>query len=525
MNRALPLLVLFTSLLLSSVGYTKTHRFAVIVGNNLGDSTTTPLRHAQRDATRIGEILQEIAEFPAGNIEMRLGRNAAEIREALAHTTARIQAVRAESDDQVIFLFYYSGHGEPGHFATGDSEFPVVELKEYLRTSPADMRIGIIDACHSGSIVRAKGGNRASIPLALDDQLTSEGYAILTSSAPGESSHESDEIRGSFFTHALVSGLRGDADYSGDDRVTLSELYRYTYFTTLERSQLTGLGAQHPHFESAQHGELVLTRLEDAAALLTFPAASEGQFVVFHGASDSVVAEVHKEAGEPRTIAVRPGQLQVYRQGKDTRRVDIRVHPQREVILDTESMNVVEHVAYATRGPATTVSLAAHGGYQWFHDSAFTSAYVKNLPILGLETRVHNLGMNRLDLAIDALIALADQEITTGEGTTGQHLLNVNIGLAALYRMESGPFAWSLGPRLAWVLFRRSLDDKAVPAEERVQLYSAASPGILMELSGRILPRVTLALSARVGYLHFEADDIVHDLVTTEAALTTSFLF
>ena len=33
--------------------------------------------------------------------------------------------------------------------------------------------------------------------------------AILTSSAAGENSQESDVLRGSFFSHHLVAGLRG----------------------------------------------------------------------------------------------------------------------------------------------------------------------------------------------------------------------------------------------------------------------------------------------------------------------------
>ncbi len=208
MTRPLPLVVLIATLLCSALADARTHRFAVIVGNNVGDATTSPLRHAQRDASKIGEVLQEIAGFPAKNIEVRLGESADEVREALAQTTERIRTLERGPDDRVVFLFYYSGHGEQGYFATGNSRLPLRELKEYLRNSPADMRIGILDACHSGAIVRAKGGSIAPIPLSLDDQLTSDGYAILTSSAPSESSHESDEIRGSFFTHALVSGLR-----------------------------------------------------------------------------------------------------------------------------------------------------------------------------------------------------------------------------------------------------------------------------------------------------------------------------
>ena len=55
------------------------------------------------------------------------------------------------------------------------------------------------------------------------DDLASTGEALLTSSAADENALESKEIRGSFFSHHLVSGLRGAADSSGDGQVTLAE--------------------------------------------------------------------------------------------------------------------------------------------------------------------------------------------------------------------------------------------------------------------------------------------------------------
>jgi uncharacterized caspase-like protein len=56
------------------------------------------------------------------------------------------------------------------------------------------------------------------------------GEVVITSSSADELSQESDEVGGSYFTHYLLSGLRGAADTSGDGEVTLDEAYRYVYY-------------------------------------------------------------------------------------------------------------------------------------------------------------------------------------------------------------------------------------------------------------------------------------------------------
>ena len=59
----------------------------------------------------------------------------------------------------------------------------------------------------------------------------------------GEDAQESDDIKGSFFTHHLVSALRGAADEDMDGRVVLEEAYRYTYNETLRASNRTPAAA------------------------------------------------------------------------------------------------------------------------------------------------------------------------------------------------------------------------------------------------------------------------------------------
>lgn len=81
------------------------------------------------------------------------------------------------------------------------------------------------------------------------DASTQVCAATRSPSSADEAAQESDRIGGSFFTHALVSGMRGAADASGDGKITLTEAYRFAFEETLQRTAQTQFGSQHPAYE------------------------------------------------------------------------------------------------------------------------------------------------------------------------------------------------------------------------------------------------------------------------------------
>ena len=78
------------------------------------------------------------------------------------------------------------------------------------------------------------------------------GLVLIASSSADEESQESDEIGASFFTHYLASGLLGDADASGDGKVTLSEAYAYAYARTVGETPTAYRGLVARGVRSAQ---------------------------------------------------------------------------------------------------------------------------------------------------------------------------------------------------------------------------------------------------------------------------------
>lgn len=286
-------------------------RYAVVIGHNRGSPGETDLRYAEDDAAKIYEILEELGGFGPENMVLLRGADANAIRRALITVNDRVRASVARSGAPVILLVYYSGHADAASLHLGPTSLDLAEIEQLVRGSAATFRLLIVDACRSGSLTRVKGGISAPpLFVRVEDRYAGEGAVFLTSSTANEEAQESDEIKGSFFTHYLSSGLRGAADANGDSDVALEEVYRFAYEHTVRASSRTLVGIQHPTFryDLRGQGQLVLTRLggpPHARAALEFP-ADRTYLVLRKDHEGAVVAEVGARDAT-RRIVLRPG--------------------------------------------------------------------------------------------------------------------------------------------------------------------------------------------------------------------------
>jgi hypothetical protein len=234
--------------------------WVVAIGNNRGAADEVALLYAERDAQELADVLRQQGGVSSRRTLLLLDEEAEQVRRALQDLNAEIRH-RTKDGPTALFVFY-SGHADAAALHLRGTSLAMDELKALVEGSPAAMRVLVIDACRSGTVTRVKGVQPAPpFEIRVDDQVATEGMAIITSSAAGETSQESDLLRASFFTHHLVNALRGAADHDGDGRITLAEAYGYTYQQTLRSSGQT-LALQHPTyaFDVKGRGELVLTR-------------------------------------------------------------------------------------------------------------------------------------------------------------------------------------------------------------------------------------------------------------------------
>jgi hypothetical protein len=282
-------------------------RYALFVGANQGGPGTQTLRYAQKDALKMDQVMQEIGGVDASDRLVLLDPSPDAVRSAMNTLASRMLSSRQTENRRKEFLFYYSGHSDENGLLLGNKPLSYKALRDSLQAVPADVRIAILDSCSSGAFARLKGGVQRA-PFLEQDSSQMTGHAFLTSSSDNEASQESDTLEGSFFTHYLVSGLRGGADLAGDGLITLNEAYQYAFQNTLARTESTQAGPQHPSYEIqlSGTGDLILSDVQDSRTRLKLGADVAGRIYV-RNQEGLLFAEVAKEAGTPLFLALNPG--------------------------------------------------------------------------------------------------------------------------------------------------------------------------------------------------------------------------
>jgi len=287
----------------------ETIRFALVVGGNRGQAGTAALRYAERDAERFAAVLLEVGQVTQERIIVLRSPRGDQLRGALDRLES-LASTRRAAGDKVVLLFYYSGHADGVSLELGHEMIPFAEIRGRLERSVADIRIAFVDSCKAGGITEAKGiAPGPSFDLVVTDRLDVAGAAFVTSASASESAQESAELESSYFTHYLISALRGAGDADGDGRVTLSEAYQYAYVKTVADTARTIAGTQHPAYayRITGRGDLALADLRGARAALVFPPGGGGDYLIVDAKRGEVVAEVFKASADRRRVAVPSG--------------------------------------------------------------------------------------------------------------------------------------------------------------------------------------------------------------------------
>lgn len=287
--------------------------YALLVGSPNGGEGQEPLRYAESDAKSVGSVLRDLGRFGQPDLRTLVQPSPKEVLDAIEAIGERLRAHK-EKGEEAIFIFYYSGHAKAQALNLGKGELPIATLREKLAALPSTLSLVLLDACQSGAFARAKGATGAAdFSYNSVAHLTQKGLAVMASSSSAELSQESEELKSSFFTHHLLTALRGAGDQDHDGRVSLDEAYRYAYRRTLESTSKTQIGGQHVTFETnlAGIGELPITYPTEARAKLALPETLTGRVLVTHKASGSVMAEVFKAKGEPVRLALVAGSYSV----------------------------------------------------------------------------------------------------------------------------------------------------------------------------------------------------------------------
>ena len=446
MTRTALLIAPLLCALLPAAALGMTQRFALITGANDGGPERVVLRYANRDAEAVAQVLEELGGVAPGGQTLLLEVDRAALLAALEQVGARLEAARA-AGDRVELVFYYSGHSDEEGLLLGGERLGYRELRGVLDTIPADVRVAIVDSCASGELTRRKGGVRRP-PFLLDTSAAVKGLAILTSSSATEASQESDRIGGSFFTHYLISGLRGAADHDTDGRVTLNEAYQFTFQETLARTEKTQSGPQHPAYDMqlAGTGDLVMTDLRSTSAGLVLAEGLEGRVFIRDG-EGLLAAELRKHAGRPVELGLQPGAYHVtLERGERLAAAELTLVEERRTLLDVGDFTPLRGEANVTRGDVEQRVAPTRSWFPveaallpWVTTNSLFAEQTTNLLSLqlfgGRPHRLHGLGLGLFATYVDA--QLIGAQVATLVNLSGGEVHGLQV--ATLGNYSHGP--------------------------------------------------------------------------------------
>ncbi|XXF80441.1 caspase family protein [Myxococcaceae bacterium GXIMD 01537] len=504
-------LALLLVLLASGARAQPVRRFALVAGNDEGGADTRPLRFAREDARRMHGLLVRLGGVAEGDARLLLDEDADDFLRALASLEGRAKEARTRGERTALLVFY-SGHAKDGALRLGDSRLPFDSLKRRLQDATVDVRIAILDACRSGALTRTKGARRApAFAIESGEGRDARGLVILTSSAADEDSQESDSLGGSYFSHHLASGLLGDADRSGDGRVTLFEAYSHAYARTVADTADSSAGPQHPTFsyELAGNGDLVMTDLRASAEGLLVPREAPAGTYWFVDGAGLVVAELDKPEDRERRVALTPGTWRVKRRLADRLRVgEVEVRRGRTAVLEEARLSDVpfsdDPVKGAARERGAYWTLGLTGGYQSFFDGPTRQSLFLSVPLLGAEATLHHYFRRDWTWSFDAALGgrSATIQLPTFTGAGYRYsVLSLGTSLSAEWPLgRVAPFA---GARLAYLVMGRDFAEAGLPQ----QRFAMLSPGLVAGMRVHLLRRLDLVGRGRLHYLLYNVDE------------------
>ncbi len=470
-------------------------RIGLVAGNNLGKDSARSLRYAEDEVGRLADLLKGAGDFD--DVVTLRGASRDEIEKGLLQVRKRLETAKL-AGDQTLFLFYYSGHGDNEALEIGSERLPLRDLRAYLeQLTSADVRVAFVDACQSGALTGVKGGRRVpEYQVRLADPGQVKGMAIVTSSTGNEFSQESDDLKGSFFSHSIMAGLRGAADLSRDGQVTLSEVYQFAFKRTLANTAASLVGGQHPTFDyrMAGAGEVVLTRTRARDAKLAFARESGSTYTVLSKTGGDVLAEVPSSPSDDLYLALPAGDYRIVRRTLgDVRERTLALAPGSVTSVDPNAMTQVVQNSQRSKGGDLLLrsKLGAYVGV--------STSVVPGSPSY--------LGMVALSYAYDfrstALRArAAGASFDTQQDLYHSSLLRAGANLDFLFSLVRKPaIRIELGPSVGmpFVRQRSGVDDRVSHS------FGFAYSGVAV-LSVRLQDRTYLSLNLEGGGEMFKLD-------------------
>lgn len=211
--------------------------YAFIVGIENYRSGFRPLDDASDDAYYLQQYLTSVDGMALPNANVKIITDTKATKDNILLELQRLSDVAKEND---LFIFYFSGHGTPGHFVPfgndGTNEYSFVahrDIRNILARCRAKNKLILSDACFSGEA--AKASSDYIQRQYYKEMLATKGSLSMMASSKGdEMSLEAEGHQHGYFTYHLVEGMKGKADENKNGIITLLELFDYVRYNVVK---------------------------------------------------------------------------------------------------------------------------------------------------------------------------------------------------------------------------------------------------------------------------------------------------
>lgn len=398
-------------------------RYALVIGNNrppFERPDLPSLRYADDDAVRYQDLFQRLGAqthllaVPDADTQRRhpqiAGRALPPSLEVLHRAVAQVaQAVHADlaRGERPVVYFAYSGHGSLGlgpngaaHLALLDGELSqeVLHREILQRFGAAEVHV-IVDACHAGAVVGARGEGYfaqeldtqvvevapAAPPATLSFAEKFPTVGLLVAASSEQEAHEWSQFEGGVFTHELLSALAGAADVNADRRLEYSEVQAFIASANRAIHDPRAVPRIIAHPPAIDHHRPILTLadLEDST-ILAGRIGALGHFRV-ELENGLRIIDAHLSAGARVALALPDRGVAFLR--TDEREAEIELGPGRRVDLGALELEVPK---FTQRGSLDQTYRRAL--FSTPYDAGYYQGYVDSVGVLGVpfnEALVH----------------------------------------------------------------------------------------------------------------------------------------
>jgi predicted MPP superfamily phosphohydrolase len=244
------------------------NHWALLVGvDDYSDVTISSLKVCADDVQAVYDVITARGYAPDG-VKLLQSPSGSDFPATRAAIFSALTSLAETADQNDLLLFYFSGHGivrdglayllpsDASYTSVADTAINFDRVKQVIQTSAARAKVIILDACHAGAqIGKAFTGMTKDFVRRVFEE--AEGLAILASCKERQVSWEWPEKGRSVFTHYLLDGLSGAADFDKKGFVTVNDISRYVT-DKVKRWAVQRSLVQTPTLQYTVAGDIVL---------------------------------------------------------------------------------------------------------------------------------------------------------------------------------------------------------------------------------------------------------------------------